>query len=204
MRERDPTARRLLAEVLRLEEQTWPTVRSRYSTTLIALADRCAPKSGKAEVYRWAMRHIGGVLVERGERRRECLTDALHEAVALSPSILLQFRAGLDVGRRPNIRSMLAAWINWRGGDFFESRYRRHQRHAEAVFTRCPLPDAYASPEAGTSAREMIHRLWPDGDPASRGLLLHGAGHSIAEAARRTGASRQQIYRRRERLWTEP
>lgn len=204
MRERDPAARRLLAELLRLEGLPWPAVRPAYSGLLIALADRCSTKSAKAEVYRWAHHQIGGVLVDRDERRRECLVDALHEAVAIAPSILLRFRTGLDRGRRPNIRSMLAAWITWRAGDFFEARYRRHRRHADAVVAHWSAQRPTPTPEVTANAREIVLCLWRDGDPAGRGLLLHGIGHSVADAARRSGSSRQQIYRRRNQLRTEP
>lgn len=199
MREHDPAARALLAELLRLEAQRWPAVRPAYSAVLLTLADRCSTKPAKAEVYRWALRHIGGVLVDRDARWRECLVDGFHEAVALAPSILLRFRAGLDRSRRPNLRSMLAAWIHWRARDFFRSRHDRYARRIQVMTARGLPRQEVASPWATAVARQMIERLADEGLP-SRGLLLHGVGYSVAEAARRTGASRQQIYRRRARL----
>ena len=48
-------------------------------------------------------------------------------------------------------------------------------------------------------AREVCARLAAGGAP-ERALLLIGQGESVAGAARRTGASRQQVYRARERL----
>jgi len=75
-------------------------------------------------------------------------------------------------------------------------------RHAEASAIRGPMPGRLASPETAAGAREVVRLLHRERDAASRGLLLHGLGETIAEAARRTGASRQQIYRCRERLQT--
>ncbi len=172
MRERDPTARRLLDQVLRLEGQPWPTVRSMYSATLIALADRCATKSGKAEVYRWAMRHIGGVLVERGARRRECLTDALHEAVALAPSILLQ-AVGRDVGRRLQLDESAV------GHDALLGEQPPHE--AEAL----PLGDLVVRLEVGDEHGEVLRG---DPEPAPRvGGLRVGEVALAVDVARTDG-----------------
>ncbi len=63
-------------------------------------------------------------------------------------------------------------------------------------------PVVGARPERMTLATELVDML-DTGEPADRALLLVAQGHSIAAAARKTGASRQAIYRRRERLRAE-
>lgn len=198
MRPTDPNAERLLMAALRLEGAPWPRALQAYGAHLLALATRCERPAAKAEVYRWFMREAGGALVVRDPQRRENLRDAFHEAVATIPDLLLRFRAGLDPGRRPNLRSMLVKWIEWGANE----HYRREQRHAKRQLPyRADDRLIPGGPDHVLLLREVLALL--DGaDPVDRALRLVGLGETIAEAARRTGASRQQIYRAR-RLLTE-
>lgn len=197
LRPTDLVAEELLHVVLRLERAPWPESQGTYAAGLLALAIRCDFAPAKAEVYRWFTREAGGSLVAHGESHRANLRDAFHEAVAIIPELLLRYRAGLDPGRRPNLRSMLVKWIHWRAGDLYEAE----QRYAGRRSTR-PIDEraAPATAEAAVELREVLALL--DGAaPHLRALRLVGLGHSIAEAARLTGVSRQHIYRMRDALW---
>ncbi len=191
MRPTDPDAERLLMAALRLEGAPWPRALQAYGAQLLALATRCEGPAAKAEVYRWFMREAGGALVVRDPQRRQNLRDAFHEAIATMPDLLLRFRAGLDPGRRPNLRSMLVKWIEWAANE----HYRREQRHAKRRFPyRADDRLTPERPDHVVLLREVLALL--DGaDPTRRALRLVGLGVPIAEAARRTGVSRQKIYR---------
>ncbi|MEZ4436254.1 MAG: hypothetical protein R3F65_27975 [bacterium] len=93
---------------------------------------------------------------------------------------------------------MVRAAVIWRANDIAESLHLRHQRRrgppAEAERAASPA-DAFTV----AFAREVCAQL-ASGPAPDRALLLIGQGDSIAEAARRTGASRQQVYRAREKL----
>lgn len=198
VRQHDPCAQRMLDALLRLERSPWPAAMQAYGSTLVALSVWCERhREAKGEVYHWAMREIGGVLAVRGDARRACLTDALHEAVARVPGLLLRFRAGLTARKTPNLRSMLAAWVRWRGKDLLRSTWGRHADRGAAY-----VWDGQVDPgrsDTSTLAHEVLALLDRD-NPAHQALMLVGLGESMAEAARRTGASRQQVYRARDAL----
>ncbi len=196
-REIDLEARRLIGRVCDLERQGWPEARDAYAEALLALAIRCEAKPGKAEILRWLLRVSGGLFNIRDARWRECAQDALHEVVALSAGQLLRCRSGLEAAPAPNLRSMFGAIIWWRAKGFFESRYRRHVRHLAPWAMHAGRVAHTAGPSR--PVEEAIGReVWALLDPGSPGdaaLMLVGVGFSIAEAARRTGLSRQVIYR---------
>lgn len=198
VRQRDPSVRHMLGALLELEASPWPAAMRSYGAMLVALSARCERCQGaKAEVYRWYMRELAGSLVVHGPERRECLQDALHEAVARIPGLLLHFRAGLDASKAPNFRSMLAAWVRWRAKDLYRSTWRRHaDRRAELVWDGRAAPGSQAST---VEANEVLALLGGEA-PTSRALRMVGLGYGVAEAARRTGVSRQAIYRARRAL----
>lgn len=195
-RQVDPLARRLLADIRRLESTAWPAVRQAYAAALLVLATRCEAPAGKAELYRWYMRRAGGSLVVRDPTRARCRQDALHDVVADCAGLLLRIRAGLDDGKRPNLQSLLVAQVIWRAGDILRSQHERHTRLRAALEPCSVNPARPAGPDAAVLAREVGDQIDLD-DRRERALLLVAEGHSIAEAARRTGSSRQQIYRAR-------
>lgn len=197
-RQRDPTARRMLADLLALEGSPWPEARPEYADALLAFATRCERIEAQAEMYRWARRELGGYLVHRDPRVRECRADALADAVATLPGLLLRFRAGLDDHRRPNLVSMLRAALLWASNDMLESRYRRHDRR-ERPARLDHEQAAVGRPDATLLIRE-VRDLLAGGARTSIALWLIGLGHAVAEAARQTGASRQAIYRARDAL----
>lgn len=193
MRPTDPTAERLLRVVLCLESAPWPAALSAYDAGLLALTIRCEGPAAKAEVYRWFMREVGGALVVRGDERRARRVDAFHDAIATIDSLLLRFRAGLDPERRPNLRSMLVKWIEWRAKDHLRSDARHTSRRAAYADDARAAP---GNPYFAVRVAEVLALL--DGaEPVDRALRLVGLGHTVSEAARLTGASRQQIYRAR-------
>lgn len=181
----------MLAVVLRLEAASWPGAMRAYSAALLALATRCERAPAKGEIYRWFMRVAGGALMAADEERRECLRDAFHDAVVRIPGILLRWRSGLKPSRSPNLRSMLVAWIRWRGTAVYRARRRHASRHVRLVDHDRVAP---GRPDRATELREVLALL--DGaNPRQRALLLVAEGHTIASAARLTGVTRQTIYR---------
>ncbi|MEZ4437273.1 MAG: hypothetical protein R3F65_33175 [bacterium] len=197
-RQHDPEARRLLAELEDLESAPWPATLDAYAAALLALGQRCEQAPGMAEFHRWSTARLPGLLNGRSPEWREWRADALADVTATIAGTLWAFRAGLDARRRPNLLSMVRAAVIWRANDIAESLYLRHQRRrgppAEAERAASPA-DAFTV----AFAREVCNQL-ASGPAPDRALLLIGQGDSIAEAARRTGASRQQVYRAREKL----
>ncbi|MEZ4437373.1 MAG: helix-turn-helix domain-containing protein [bacterium] len=196
-RQDDPEARRLLGEVERLESAPWPAALGDYGAALLALGERCERTSGMAEFHRWSAARLAGLLNGRSARWREWRADALADVTATIAGTLWAFRAGLDARRRPNLLSMVRAAVIWRANDIAESLHHRHERRRGSAVgaERGAAADAFTV----AFARGVCARL-AAGPAPERALLLIGAGESIAEAARRTGASRQQVYRARERL----
>lgn len=198
VRQRDPTARRLLAVLLDLERAPWPAARSAYAAALLAFATRCERTDARADMYRWAVAEFAGYLQHRNAQVRECRIDALADLSTELPGTLLRFRAGLDDSKRPHLTSMLRAAFLWRSTDLLESLHLRHTRRTMPELRDDDRPTP-GGPGTVTMAREVLALLDP-ADPHAHGLLRVAAGDSIAEAARRTGLSRQQIYRARARL----
>ncbi len=197
MRPTDPVAERMLMVVLRLESAPWPGAMRAYGAALLALAIRCERAPAKGEIYRWFVRAAGGALSHRDAARRECLHDAFHDTVTCISGRLLRFRAGLDPSRRPNLRSMLVAWIGWRAKELYRSRRWRHD-HRRVPYRVDDRP-ASSRPDLAVELDEVL-ALLGGADPRRRALRLVAMGCTIAEAARLTGVSRQAIYRIREAL----
>jgi len=196
MRPTDPVAERLLRVVLRLETAPWPAALRAYGASLLALSSRCERPAAKAEVYRWFMREAGGALTAFDDARQARLRDGFHEVITNIPGMLLRFRSGLDPERQPNVRSMLVKWIEWWANDL----YRSEARHASR---RAPYRvDDRLSPDRSHIAVQLgeVLAILDGDDPRKRALRLVGLGYTVAEAARLTGASRQQIYRERRAL----
>lgn len=196
-REVDDVARRLLAELTRLEREPWPAVMLPYGDALTALARRCERRPGKAELYRWAQRELHALVGGGDSLFYQAQRDALADVVALAPERLLLIRSTLRADRPPNLASMIRAAVRWRGRDILESLHQRHDRRRASVPP--DLQTAISSPHTRLLLREVCGLL-DHSAPPDRALLLIGQGETIAGAARRLGASRQQIYRARERL----
>ena len=196
-RQHDPEARRLLTELENLESAPWPASFDAYAAALLALGQRCERTDGMAELHRWATMRLAGLLNGRSAAWREWRADALADVTATIAGTLWAFRAGLDARRRPNLLSMVRAAVIWRANDLAESLHHRHMRRRGAVAVEhASAPgDAFTATFARTLCAQLAAGSAPD-----RALLLIGQGDSIAGAARRTGASRQQVYRARERL----
>lgn len=196
MREADPSTGQLLAEVERLEAEPWPAVMPAYVAVIAQLATRCEARSGRAAVYRWARRRLGMVLTSGELRWREAINDALHDLVAQSAGWLWRYRAGVGPRRPPRLRAAIVRWLRWRASDLILARHRRHERGRALVVPELVGPN---DPCAAALLRQVLALLDLD-DHRHRALALVAIGHSVAEAARRTGASRQQVYRARVEL----
>ena len=96
---------------------------------------------------------------------------------------------------------MLRKLVIWRGNDKVESVYRRHGRH-EAAWPAGPIWASIggdSSPPSRVCLREVLDFL-DDAGLIGEALVWVGVGVDIADAARRAGVSRQQIYRVRAQL----
>jgi len=201
VRQRDPTARRMLAGVLALEGSHWPETRPAYAAALLALATRCEQVEARAEMYRWGLAEFRGYLLDRSDRVSECRVDALADMATGIAGMLLRLRSGLNDDRRPNLASMLRKALIWIAKDIYRSRYERHASRTAPELRDNERP-AVGRTDSRTLANEVLALLAdePGATRTSKSLRMVGLGYSIAEAARRTGASRQQIYRARDEL----
>ncbi|MCA9559166.1 MAG: helix-turn-helix domain-containing protein [Myxococcales bacterium] len=195
--------------MLALEREPWPGVNGhtqlRYAAGLVRLSALIEPESGTTAFFLWLHKRLGGVTrSRRGQRWEECANDAIADAAVSGAGLMLRYRVALDARRRPQLVSMLLAWILWQAKDLYGSRYGRHDARRAVVADLVPPPVHPPSPCVQVRARLALEHLLRGQRPAERGLLLHAIGHSVAEAARRTGASRQQIYRQRDLFRLEP
>ena len=169
-------------------------------------------KRGQEMFYKWMCKEYAAYLFNRSERVMETRLAALHFMVS-HRGFLFQ---GLSmVGsrwdhKRPNLISFLRAKLVWRASGIQESDFSRHERrmrlspdpHALLPVEDRSLPGARAS-EEHTLVRQIIETFGPE-NPAFI-TIFNGimADLSVAELARQTGLSRQQIYRLFERIRNE-
>ncbi len=201
MRRQDAVTARMIAALMRLERAPWPAARPAYAAMLTALAIRCeAQPAAVAEMYRWLRAGLASALAAGSGDVRKARREALSVVAAEIAGLLHACRASLDRARRPNLMSMLGFQVRRRARDLLVVERRYHARFGGSWDWAPPVVGARA--ERMTLVAEVV-RMLDTGEPDDRALLLVAQGHSIAAAARRTGASRQAIYRRRERLRAE-
>ncbi len=144
-----------------------------------------------------------------GEPWREALWDAAADLLADAEGLadlLEKAAARLDARDAParlNLLSMLRAKAAWRAKDKLRRRRAWQQRRAPAEADHGAV-DPQARCVAGLVVARVAQRF---GDEPGLGDALAAllAGHSVTEAARRTGLSRQAVYRglARVRAWLE-
>lgn len=159
---------------------------------------------------------LGGLLACRDLTERSARRDALNEMIADTSAMAdaMELAARRLTPRRPaNMISFMRAKLIWRANDILESESRRHDRRV--VSSSDPLGlvpfEQRTVNEAPLTARRILLReiLETFGDDVEHdgARILHGLleGESIAEVARRTGRSRQQVYRFLDRIraWAE-
>lgn len=187
--------------LVRLERAPWPPARPAYAAMLTALAIRTEVRSATvAEVYRWLSDGLGPLLAAGSGEVRRARREALTMVAVETAGLLHRFRASLDLAKRPNLLSMLSFQVRRRARDLLVVERRYHDRFGGSWDWTPPAVGAWA--EQMTFAAELVDIL-DTGEPVDCALLLVAQGYSIAAAARKTGASRQAIYRRRERLRAE-
>ncbi len=159
---------------------------------------------------------LAGLLSCRDLAERSARRDALNEMIADTEAMaeamnLAALRLSLE--RPANMVSFLRAKLIWRANDILESERRRHDRRV--ISSSDPLGLAPLEQRTVNEAplmdrrillREILETFGGEGDEDGA-RILEGLleGLSIAELARRTGRSRQQIYRflDRIRIWAE-
>lgn len=127
---------------------------------------------------------------------REARRDALNSIIATAPSWLPQMAWALDPHQTPNCISFCRTKLVWHGNDVLESTIRRHDRRIRQTpddeLVRCA---GGFNPIRRVEARATVTAIFgafPTLAPLFTGIMR---GLSIAEMARRSGRSRQQIYR---------
>lgn len=158
---------------------------------------------------------LGGLLASRDIAERSARRDAFNEMVADTDALAEAMELAahrLSPARAPNMISFLRAKLIWRANDILESDTRRHSRRVTSAADPLSLAtlDQRTVHEAPRTTRRILLRqileTFADGDPTGA-RILEGLmeGESIAELARRTGRSRQQIYRFLQRIrdWIE-
>lgn len=212
----DPLARLFLIE----QDYPWPKSRDDYARALLDLAEGL--RGTDAEQRCWQLRfkalcerHFGGLLMCRDEDERSARSDALKLMVSDTESLAeaVTLAAGrLSEKKRPNFLSFLQAKLIWRANDILESEIRRHARRLEPAanpFELAPFECSLSREYQRVFQRLLIQQVMAEFDgvePNCREILTGlMEGTSIAALARKTGRSRQQIYRTlaRVRTWIE-
>lgn len=168
---------------------------------MLRAEDAGARRALRAKMNGW----FQNLLNCRDDAERRARRSALDAIVVDSGRTPLALETAADrLGKAPNLMSFLRARIIWDANDTLESTSRRHTRRA-APFD----PVEYAEQaSAEHSPRRMEARILVGQiarhvrltETDQQVLTMIAVGDSIAEAARRTGRSRQQIYRLMERL----
>lgn len=210
-----------LQTLLRIESSgRWPADLEEYRRHLL---DYVAELRGTPEVQRTCQLELkalledelGGLLLCRDPAERRARVDAFNELVSDTEGLAeaMALAAGrISVNRRPNMISFLRAKLIWRANDILESESRRHARRLQTAanpFAQAPFESQVVKEYRLTRQRVLIRQVVEafDGVEPASGRILQGLmeGESIAELARRTGRSRQQIYRLLQRIreWIE-
>lgn len=203
----DPLSAILAIEsAVRSDPNSWDDhLRGRYCAALVALATglRAQDEGTRLAFWHWLNRGLAALLCCRDETIRVMRIDAITDMVVEGEWTGGQLEAAAGRIRRsrkrPNLLSFLKMRLIHNARDAHRSRRQRYDDR-EVLVDHVDGPD-YA-PARLAHARVLIEQI----DPYVRdldqqwSLMLVGMGETIAEAARRTGLSRQQIYRLRERL----
>lgn len=196
-----------IAELLAIEHAgTWPAGLPAYRRGLDALAEALGRQDPivRWSVYCWLEAELGGLLHHRSALLRQVRREALEDVVLdgeLIADKLTQAAERLCPARQPNILSFMRAMVIWRANDIVRWRHRRHderlQFQAAPVDTR--IPSSWSRAIHATTLGQLLAGF--DFTRAEAKVIdLLADGESVAEAARRTGRSRQQIYRLLERM----
>lgn len=198
----------------------WPDELERYRYIMSQLASELEgpePMRGVrlVEMRTLLERELGALLQTRDEQERVARRDAFNEIVSDAEGLseaLDQAASRLTPDKAPNLISFFRAKLIWKANDILESEIRRHARRVKAVpdpHVLRPVEQRIVPGARHTQRRILIQQVmqaFGEADPVN-GTILAGLmeGESIAELARRTGRSRQQIYRflQRVRTWIE-
>lgn len=200
--------------------EAWPSRMDEYTRAMRYMAAQLRGpdperEAARSEIQALLNGELGGLLLSRDEDERGARRDAFNEMVADTWGLAeaLEMAASkLSEEKPPNLISFLRAKLIWKANDILESEIRRHQRRVRPV----PDPHVLRPPEQRTipgarrtQRRVLVHQImltFGDGDPVNEAILTGlMEGESIAELARKTGRSRQQIYRFLQRIrgWIE-
>lgn len=202
------------------DNHPWPGSIEPYRETMLLIARDLRSEGPRREYRRREMqdmlaRELQALLLSRDENERSARRDAFNEIVSdtLGLAEALEAASGkLSVERAPNFVSFFKAKLIWKANDILESEYRRHERRVRPVadphllrpIEQRTLPGARPN-ERRVLVRQIMETFARE-DPVNATILTGlMADTPIAELARRTGRSRQQIYRFLERVrdWSE-
>lgn len=199
--------------------KAWPECLELYRETMLSIARDLRSDGPRREERRLELqvlleRELQALLMCRQENERRARRDALNELVSdvMGLAESLEAASGkLTEHRAPNFVSFFKAKLIWKANDVLESEYRRHERRVYPVadpYSLRPIESQSVPGARRNERRVLVREIFATfgGDPTDSAVLV-GLMQDvpIAEIARRTGRSRQQIYRLLERIrnWSE-
>ncbi len=208
----DPLAAILRIEgLVRSKSAEWDDLREAYCDALVALASqlRAHDEKARTDLLGWLESSLEGLFHCRDPAMRVTRRDALHDIVFEGEATGARLERAAERCRsrrvgRANLLSFLKFALIHGARDIHRSRRGRfEEREALADESddfhwwpdRTPMRRARAGVLLGQIDRNILRRMHPD---ESQAIHLFLWGETIAEAARRTGLSRQAIYRRLE------
>ncbi|MEZ4436623.1 MAG: hypothetical protein R3F65_29840 [bacterium] len=199
--------------------RAWPECLELYRETMLSMArdlrsDGPRREQRRHELHVLLEHELHALLMCRAESDRRARRDAFNELVSDVEGLAESLEAAsrkLTARRPPNFVSFFKAKLIWKANDVLESEYRRHERRVYPVADPLSLRpiELQSLPGARRNERRVLVREIFEtfgSDPIDAAVLV-GLMQDvpIAEIARRTGRSRQQIYRLLERIrnWSE-
>ncbi|MCB9553513.1 MAG: hypothetical protein H6705_16850 [Myxococcales bacterium] len=189
--------------------ERWPETMDEYAASVRALAAELRQSDPRRRQAAWQPLHdmlareLAPLLHPRGAAERQARRDAWNEMICDVPGLasalddaVAKFRAE----REPNFISLFRARLIWKANDIIESEVRRHDRRVRSVADPHALRgQTTAAQPSGCERRVLAQQIYAEfarRDAVSgRVFRLLMDDLPIAEIARRTGRSRQQIYR---------
>lgn len=187
----------------------WPETMDEYAASVRVLAAELRQTDARRRQAAWQPLHdmlareLAPLLFPRGGAERQARRDAWNEMICDVPALaaaLDDAAAKFKAERTPNFVSLFRARLIWKANDIIESEVRRHDRRVRPVADPHALRGQTTAAQPPRCERRILAQQlvaeFTRRDPVDgRIFRLLMDDLSIAEIARLTGRSRQQIYR---------